>query len=66
MSAEGEDSATEASEGMSYEMASQNIITQCLMLLLAIKPAPLLPKTTTQLLVSPSVIPRVMVSTPLP
>ena len=47
--AEGEESGAEATEGVSYEAASQNIITQCLMLLMAIRPAPLLPKATTQL-----------------
>ncbi|MPC18905.1 putative E3 ubiquitin-protein ligase HERC1 [Portunus trituberculatus] len=46
---EGEEGGAEATEGVSYEAASQNIITQCLMLLMAIRPAPLLPKTTTQL-----------------
>ncbi|XP_063888404.1 probable E3 ubiquitin-protein ligase HERC1 isoform X2 [Scylla paramamosain] len=46
---EGEEGGAEAAEGVSYEAASQNIITQCLMLLMAIRPAPLLPKATTQL-----------------
>ncbi|XP_071541149.1 LOW QUALITY PROTEIN: probable E3 ubiquitin-protein ligase HERC1 [Panulirus ornatus] len=36
-------------EGLSYEAASLHIITQCLLLMMAVKPAPLLPKSSAHL-----------------
>nr|XP_053648638.1 probable E3 ubiquitin-protein ligase HERC1 isoform X5 [Cherax quadricarinatus] len=45
-----EESGQEAvEEGVSYEAANLHIITQCLVLMMAIKPAPLLPKSCIQL-----------------
>lgn len=48
--ADPEESGQEtAEEGVSYEAASLHIITQCLLLMMAIKPAPLLPKSSAHL-----------------